>query len=286
MADACGSISAVGRGCWRFFLLSAGQPLDIQLKEQEHDMAIRELELNQILIASDPKGDQNGRYKDTAGNAEVERLVAKLESLKNGKSNQVLLITSALLGEGKSTVATRIASSSARNRKSPTLLIDFDIRRPRLHRIFNVARGQGVVDILSRDLPLQSCLKDTAIPNLLILTSGIINGNPLEILTLDKIKRLFVEVRERFENVIVDAPPVIPVSDPILLGRLVDHVVMVVKAGDTSRHVIKRAVNMFSDVKVNISGIILNNMKNVLPFYFDHDYYGYKYFESGDLILD
>ena len=225
---------------------------------------------------------RTSRYYDSPGNAEIERLNAKLDALRNGNEKQVVLVTSAILGEGKSTMAAHIARTSARNRKNATLLMDFDLRRPRLHRIFNVRKRRGLADILGLKLPLKACIKKTSIPNLLLLTSGNVQQNPLNLLKSDRIERILMEVRTFFDNVIVDSPPVIPVSDPLLLGRVVDNILFVVKAGTTSKLVVKRAIEMFDDVKVEISGIVLNNMNNVLPYYYDYDYYGYKYYEKTE----
>ncbi|MFQ5641562.1 MAG: tyrosine-protein kinase family protein [bacterium] len=227
--------------------------------------------------------DGKGYHSDNAGNAEIGRLIAKLDTLCNGSLQQIVLITSAILGEGKSTVASRLARSSARNRKNPTLLIDFDLRRPRLHQLFGVRKRQGLVDIFDGRIPLRDCIKRTSIPGLMLLTSGRLRKEtPIELLTADKIKTFFSEVRNSFDNVIVDSPPIIPVSDPLILGKIVDNVILVVKAGVTSRHIVKRAIDMFLDVKVSISGIVLNNMDNVLPYYYDSNYYGYKYYEKAE----
>ncbi len=231
-------------------------------------------------------GYHNAKYQDSPANAEIERLVAKIDTLRNGKAQQTIMVTSSLQGEGKSTVATRIAQTMARKR-GKTLLVDFDLRRPRQHRIFDVIRGDGVVDILNFGLSVQRCLKETSVPKLFLVTSGIVKENPIELLNMDKVQKLLNEARENFDYVVLDAPPIIPVSDPLLLGKLVDNVILVIKAGETSRNIIKRAVDMFYDVKVDISGVVLNNMKNVLPYYYDHDYYGYKYFATDqDLLLD
>jgi capsular exopolysaccharide synthesis family protein len=219
-------------------------------------------------------------YKDNPGNAEVERLVAKLDTLRNGTVKQVVLITSAILGEGKSTVASHIAISSAHNRKSPTLLIDFDLRRPTQHRIFGVSRRYGVIDILTLKKPLKDCIRPTSFPNLLLLPSGRLEkDSPIGLLKMDRVKRMFGEVRNSFDNVIVDSPPIIPVCDPLVLAKVVDHVMLVVKAGSTSKHVVGRAIDMLQDVNVKVRGIILNNLKNILPCYYDHNSYTYEYYK-------
>lgn len=225
-------------------------------------------------------------YDDTPGNAEFKRLVAKLDVLKNGKNQQTILITSAIIGEGKSTVASYVAQSAAYYRKQSALLIDFDIRRPRLHEVFNVRREKGVVDILNDGIPLVSCCKKTAIDNLFLVTAGKTDLNPNELLTSDRIKNLISEARTHFEYAIVDSPPIIPVSDPLLISRFVDNVILVIKAGSTLRHVVKRAIDMLFDIRVEVSGFVLNNMNNVLPRYYDYKYYGYKYYEKPIIELE
>lgn len=225
----------------------------------------------------------NGNYKDTPGNAEIERLVAKLTMLRNESAKQSILITSAILGEGKSTIASLIARSMACNQNRATLLIDFDIRRPRLHHIFDLNREQGITDILNANLPVHACLKKTFLPNLTLLPSGNTPASHKQVINSDNIQSLLKEVLADFDNVIIDAPPILPVSDPLILATLVDQVLLVVKAGTTSRYVVKRAIDMFTDVNVAISGIILNNMKNVLPYYYDHKYYGYHFFNNKEL---
>jgi len=221
-------------------------------------------------------------YRDTPGNAETERLLAKIDTFRKGQDKQSLLITSAILGEGKSTISARIATSSARNRKNPTLLIDFDLRRPRIHQVFNLEKERGVADILSNRLSFESCIKNSRVPNLKILTSGVLRYSPMEVFNAEKAKRFFHEAHKYFDFIIVDSPPIIPVSDPIILGKVVNYVVLVVKAGATSKRIIKRALEMMQSVEVNVCGIIINNMNNVLPYYYDYKHYGYHYYDSNN----
>lgn len=216
-------------------------------------------------------------YTDTPGSAEIERIGAKLDALKNGKKKQVILITSSLLGEGKSTVASLLARSLAIHRKK-TLLIDFDLRRPRLHDLFDVNCKNGLINILRSDLPFELCIKETLIPHLKLISSGILDVSPSEILNNDLIKLVFDSIGNGFDKVIVDSPPVIHVSDPLLLSKFVNEVIVVVKVGSTPKYVVKRTIRMFHDVKVKISGIILNNMQNALPHYYDYKSYGYQYY--------
>lgn len=215
---------------------------------------------------------------DTPGNAEIMRLLSKLDTFRNGTDKQSLLITSALLGEGKSTISTNIAIASSRNRQKPSLIIDFDLRRPRLHHIFKVGKEPGVVDVLCNDLPFQESVKESDFPNLKIITSGNLKDSPIKVFNSQNIKSFLDEAGSYYNYIIVDVPPVIPVSDPLIIGKFVDNVILVVKAGETPKRVVKRAIDMLHNVEIEISGIILNNVMNVLPYYYDHTYYGYDYY--------
>jgi capsular exopolysaccharide synthesis family protein len=220
-------------------------------------------------------------YIDAPGTAEIERLGAKLAAMRDGNDKQVILITSSITGEGKSTIASLLSRSMAFHQKK-TLLIDFDIRRPKLDTIFNVRRKNGLIDILQLDLPVDSYVKETIIPNLLLITSGILRVSPAEIFNLEKIGNFFHSIKELYDNIILDTPPVVPVSDPVLLSDFADNVLLVVKAGSTPKYTVKQAINMLHDVKVEISGIVLNNMRNVLPHYFDYNAYGYNYYNTSN----
>lgn len=221
---------------------------------------------------------QEGYYQDTPGNAETARLLAKIDTLRYNREKQSLLVTSALLGEGKSTVSSQVAMASSRNRGKPTLLIDFDLRRPKIHQIFGVRKEPGVSEVLTRQLSFASCVKNTFVDTLKIMTSGSLDNSPLEVFNAERARRFFDEALHYFDFIVVDSPPVIPVSDPLILGRVVDHIVLVVRAGQTSRKVVKRAVDLLTGVDLVISGIILNNVNEVLPTCYDYKYYGYHYY--------
>lgn len=216
-------------------------------------------------------------FTDTPGTAEIERLAANLDAMRDGRKKQIILITSSVLGEGKSTVASLLARSIAIH-KTETVLIDFDLRRPHLHHIFGVNSENGLVDILRSNLPFSMCLKETHIPHLLLISSGILDVSPAEIITSDRIKPFFEFISNKFDRIIVDSPPVIHVSDPLLLSKFAHEVILVIKAGSTPRYVVKRSLKMFNDIKVKISGIVLNNMENALPRYYDYKSYQYQYY--------
>jgi capsular exopolysaccharide synthesis family protein len=188
------------------------------------------------------------------------------------------LVTSSMMGEGKSTASALLACTIARYRNTKTILVDCDLRRPRVHQLFGIPKEEGVADVLNGVRKLDTCFKRTAIENLRLLTSGGIVDNPTELFNSARLHDLFSEIKFYFDTVIVDSPPIIPVTDTLILSPEMDGALMVVKAGETNQEVVKRAVDMMRNAGFNILGVIINNQKAVLPYYFDQSYYGYKYY--------
>ncbi len=186
------------------------------------------------------------------------------------------MITSANVSEGKSTVSSSLAVTSALYRETKTLLIDCDLRRPRIHKLFSLPLENGLADFLGNRAELDSILKDTAFPGLKIITAGTSEQSPSKLISSFQLHDLFDTFRSFFEIIIVDAPPVIPTSDALFLGNGVDGIFMVLKAGETKKNVVKRAINSLADNSEKILGTIINNMKNVLPYSYDYSYYNYK----------
>ncbi len=198
---------------------------------------------------------------------------------KSDKKNNILnnfAITSATLGEGKSTIASLLAISIADHSKSNVLLVDVDFRRPRLHDIFSIKLAGGISDILSGESIDNFILKSASFENLKIITAGKRLSNPISLLDTGKLKSFFDKMRYHFDYIILDCPPVIPVSDIMDIAPEIDGVLMVVKAGQTPKDVAKRAVNLLKNYGINILGCILNDTEKVLPYYYDYSYYRYS----------
>ena len=209
---------------------------------------------------------------------EFRRLYSKLRNLNPGKEIKNLLITSATLGEGKSTSAALMAITIAKYRDTNTLLIDCDLRRPTIHKIFGMKRQNGFSEVALKKKSFKSVIKDTFIPNLKVLTSGDLTRSPAEIFNLPSIGELFAESKFYFDTIIVDSAPTIPVSDTLILSSEMDGALVVVRAGRTPREMVKRATDLMRDAGISILGIILNNAEKVLPYYYDYrsDYYEYS----------
>jgi capsular exopolysaccharide synthesis family protein len=214
--------------------------------------------------------------------AEFHRLYSKLRTIHDQQEVKNLLITSSSVGEGKSSIAAFLATTISLFRETRTVLVDCDLRRPRVHELFGCERDWGMAEVLAGEATLGSCFKETHIANLKIITSGDVTGSPAELLNSLLVRKVFAEIKFYFDSVVIDSPPVIPVSDTLFLSPEVDGVLMVVKAGSTQRPVAKRAVEMLRDAGVNLLGAVINNMDRVLPYYYDYSHYGYEYYKSRD----
>ena len=215
---------------------------------------------------------------ESPGANEFRRLYSKLKNLYGATDMKNFLVTSSMMSEGKSTASALLACTVARYRNTKTILVDCDLRRPRVHQLFGLPKEEGVADVLTGNRKLDTCFKRTSIENLRLLTAGSVVDNPTELFNSPRLRDLFSEIKFYFDTVIVDSPPVIPVTDTLILSPEMDGALMVIKAGETHKEVVKRAADMMRNAGFNILGVIINNQKAVLPYYFDQSYYGYKYY--------
>ena len=199
-------------------------------------------------------------------------------SIQYAKADQpikTILITSSGPGEGKSTSVANLAITFAQMGAN-TLLVDTDLRRPVLHGIFDMPRVEGLTNILVSRVSLGETIKQTKIENLKIVTSGTLPPNPSELLASHSMDRFIEEVSASFDIVLFDSPPVIAVTDAMVLAPKLDGIVLVVKSGETGREALIRSNVLLNNVKANLFGIILNGV-NV-----DHTYYYRYYYYYGD----
>lgn len=210
---------------------------------------------------------------------EFRRLLQRLKRAEVGRELKVLMVTSANLSEGKSTICSLLAITAAK-KGIKTLLVDVDIRRPTVHKLFNVEREPGLTGVLEHGLPAKNAVRKSQLENLDLITAGRVTAEPAEVFDGPAIGRLLTEMKFYYDLVLVDCPPIIPVSDPMLLASEVDAVLMVVRVGQTARDVAIRAVEIMRANKTEILGVILNNANNSLPYYYDYKYYGYDYTPS------
>lgn len=206
---------------------------------------------------------------------EFRRLLYKILDRRSDSELKGLLITSAMLSEGKSTVASFLALTAAKHKGLKTLLIDSDLRRPTIHRCFALERQRGLADILSASCEQKDVVKTTPVEKLHVITAGLTDVPPAELFDGEAVGRLIDEMKYYYDLVLVDSAPVLPVSDPMLLAPKLDATLLVVKAGSTQRQVVRRAVDIIGPHK--LLGVVVNNVDGSLPYYYDYGYYGYSY---------
>jgi len=198
-----------------------------------------------------------------------------------GRAPRSLLVTSSLPGEGKTTTAVNTAVSLAQTGVS-VVIIDADMRRPRLRSIFGLSDRAGLSSILSNDLSEDDVLalvSQEPATGLHVLTAGPIPPNPAELLGSDQMRRLVAILQSKFNHVVIDSPPVSSFTDGVLISTMVDGVLLVVHGGKSSRHVVKRSRQLLQDVGAKIFGVVLNNVNlqshdySYYQRYYDSDYY-------------
>jgi capsular exopolysaccharide synthesis family protein len=200
-----------------------------------------------------------------------------------GRAPKSLLVTSSLPGEGKTTTAVNTAISLAQTGTS-VVIVDADMRRPRLRSIFNLPERAGLSSILSSDVSDRDMLafvtKDEG-TGLNILTSGPIPPNPAELLGSEQMRRLVIMLQSAFTHVVIDSPPINSFTDGVLVSSLVDGVLLVVHGGKSSRHVVRRSRQLLRDVGAKIFGVVLNNVNlQSHDYYYYQRYYGQKYYRT------
>ncbi|RJP28089.1 MAG: polysaccharide biosynthesis tyrosine autokinase [Candidatus Omnitrophota bacterium] len=190
---------------------------------------------------------------------------------------KTLLITSASPQEGKTTVAINLAIVFAKSNEK-VLLIEADMRRPRISESLGVKAQSGLSNLLTGNKGVDDVVNQTSVPNLYFISSGPKPPNPAELLTSVKTRNLLNELRERFDRIIIDSPPVISVADTAILANIVDGVIDVIRAGFLNIELILRGRQRLYEAKARIIGVILNNV-NVKS---EDSYYYYHYYYADD----
>ena len=198
---------------------------------------------------------------------------------------QVLLITSAHPSEGKTFASVNLALALAQ-RGSRVLLVDSDLRKPNVLKVLGLSDGEGpgLSSFLTGGHDIDQALQAyTAVPNLWLLPPGPIPPNPAELLSSPAMEKLVGDLRQRFEHIVFDSPPLLLVTDGILLSTLTDGVVLVVESGSTSRGALNRVRRILDRAGANTLGAVLNKLANRVDGYYSsrYGYYNYSYSREG-----
>jgi capsular exopolysaccharide synthesis family protein len=186
-----------------------------------------------------------------------------------------VLVTSAAPGEGKTTVACSLAISLAQGGQK-VCIVDCDLRRPRLHRIFERVGDAGLTNVLVGEAKIAEVALPTVVNNLSCVPSGPIPPNPGDVLHSERFRAVLRELLETFDRVIIDSPPLVAVTDSAILSTLVDGTVFVVRAFTTSRNTSRQGLRALSDVDAPIVGAVLNAVDMRKHDYSYYQYYHYK----------
>lgn len=208
---------------------------------------------------------------------EFRRLLHKLQQVERATELKSIMVTSAMLAEGKSTVCAYLAITAAVQKGMKTLIIDGDLRRPTMHKLFVLRRKHGMTEILLEGFSPRDAIKKTSVDKLDIITCGDFHAEPTELFDVDAISTLVDDMKFYYDLILIDSAPALPVSDPMLLAPKLDGVLLVVKAGSTQKKIVLRALDIVDPLRQRVLGIVLNNMNNTLPYYHDYRYYGYEY---------
>jgi non-specific protein-tyrosine kinase len=219
---------------------------------------------NQVYVVSEPRSPS----------AEAIRMLrANLEFAAAGKAIKSLTVSSSGPGEGKSTTSANLAVVMAQAGLR-TVLVDADLRKPSLHKIFGTSNDTGLTRLLTHpELRWQDAAIRVAVPNLSMIPSGPLPPNPSDLLSIEAFPALLARIAVEADIIVIDTPPVLAVSDPLVVGRHTDAILLVAKSGQTRRDALRHSAEALQQGKMRLLGIVLNQQRS-------KDGVGYYYYEG------
>lgn len=221
--------------------------------EKSYDAAKREL-----VVLKDPNSPTS---------ESIRELRTNLKYFDIDRKKKIIAITSSQLEEGKSFIAANLSVTLAQSGVR-TLLINADLRKPVIHKYFNFTNTSGVTSIITGNSKLSDEIRATDIKNLHFLSSGPIPPNPAELLESELMGKIMEALSEKYEYIIVDTPPVVPVSDLIVLSRRVDSIMVVARSGIVTKSVALQAMEKLEAIKEKVIGVVLNGVVRKGSYYY------------------
>ena len=224
--------------------------------------------LNKIISVRNPKSPISECYRGIRTSIQFSNL---------DKEMKVITVTSSMQNEGKTTVIANLAVSFA-NLDKKVLLLEGDLRNPSVHRMFNISNTKGLTDILLNNKVFADCVHCTEVKNLHVLTCGSMPPNPSEILSSKRMKEFITSLKEYYDYIFIDAPPIGIVTDAGIISTYSDGCIFVVGSKQCDIEMAKIAKKRLEDVNANIIGAVLNKFEAEGSSY---NYYNYYYEQSN-----
>jgi len=202
-----------------------------------------------LITVINPKSPISEAYRSLRTNIQFSAIDQQMK---------VLMVASARAGEGKTTTITNLAITYAQEGKK-VLLIDADLRKPSLHHVFHQTNRVGLTSLLLNQHLLTEVIRDTSVENLSMITSGPIPPNPSEILGSQRMQVLLEELKDMYDIILFDTPPVLAVADSLIVSSFCNGVILVIHAGKVKKELVKKAKANLDHVKARILGVVLNN---------------------------
>lgn len=214
--------------------------------------------------------------KDSCVSEQYRILQARLYTLSAEKQAKVFMITSSREDEGKTTTCCNLAFTISFDTYKKVVLVDADLRKPDICKMLNIQKSPGFSDIILGKASLGDFTKKPAVGNLYVIPAGSDVASPIELLREPKARSLIEDLKRRFDFVMLDTPPVLPIADSRIIAPLCDAVILVVKAGATSKHIIGEGVALLEDAHVKPAAFVMTSFHT--PFYMHS---GNKYYRAG-----
>jgi capsular exopolysaccharide synthesis family protein len=177
----------------------------------------------------------------------------------HGERRKIIQVTSPSMGDGKSTLIANLAVAIAQSGRS-VILVDADLRRPRLHRVFGLPGRKGLAQVIEGDVELADTIRPSVVPNLSVLPCGTRPSNPAELLTLPRFADLLEELRDSYDFVLLDTPPLLAVSDPCIVAPRADGVLLTIRVSRNGRPAAERGRDLLSALRAQVFGVVVNGV--------------------------
>ncbi|MFQ9309626.1 MAG: CpsD/CapB family tyrosine-protein kinase [Paraclostridium sordellii] len=225
--------------------------------------------LGRLITRRDPKSPISEAYRTIRTNIEFSNL---------DKEIKTIVVTSSQQNEGKSTVIANLAVSFAGMEDKKVLVVEGDLRNPTVHRMFNVSNSHGITEILTGQKSFQECVYRSEVRGLDVITCGKIPPNPSEMLASKKMKAFIESLKDYYDYIFIDAPPIGIITDAGIVSTYTDGTMLIVASKEVDIEMVKIAKSRLEKVNANILGIVLNKFEESNSSY---GYYNYYYEESS-----